>query len=530
MVKTLSLVKIFLKEIYLNRQNKNNKRSYSFLIVLLALFIFYISFYTKSYIVSLNKLMSNGYNINELILYPISSIILSSIFFSLYSGSKLTFNSKDIAVLSTLPIKKEKIVTAKFIVTYISCTLFSILIYLSFLIGLIVTKNITFVIFISLTLITVFSPTLPLIIVSTISALIHSKLKKISETKAYKAITKVLSLIIVGLFVIVLSLSSGLLENIDGESFKFYYKLLTFYPFGYLIRLSFENNNVFYSLIFFIIYIFIISIFIIIYSKVTSRFQTKEIRIKLSKKERKYKYKECKILNNLMKKDIKGVLDGSQVFLQTFLFPFLIILSAIILSFINLNPTFNFSESIELNTYIFLPIVISIFGICLNNSTTLSMTEENNKIWILRSLPIKEKYIFLSKIILNTLYNFIPSLILIMVMNIKYKVIFSVTVLEILLSLLMSIFINQIYLLIAIKYPNFSGSKSQKLSKGSLLSRLLSVIFASLLISLFIVITLSYSDILSSLILINISLLFLSIILYALIMSVGIKYYRGNFQ
>ena len=440
----------------------------------------------------------------------------------IYKSQGILFDAKDSDLLFSLPIKRSSILFLR---------IFKLIMFLlpAFVVYIIFEKPEPVFYLVSI-LMTVLIPLIPTVVSSIIGYLVKTISSKF---KAKKIIQTILS-IIVFLIVYILSLRiNDFVANIATQATSINDMLTKiYYPIGAYIELITNFN--FLTLIKLILICLIpLGIFIYIGSKFYFKvvFNSKEISTK-SKKLKDKDFKEKKTpLKALTIKELKRYFS-SPVYMFNTCFSLILILIMSCFLFIKGETEFKGmlkSMDFDINTTInLLFYTIILFAGMLTSITSSSISLEGKTINITKSLPVSEKTILNSKILMALTIELPFILISIILFIIKFTPNITYTISLILLGLIVPTLTAIIGLLVNLKYPKLNFSSDTEVVKQSLSSMI--SIFTGMglaIISIFGIGYFSENYPLTNLMLIHVLLLMvITFILYKLLMKIGPKEYR----
>lgn len=525
MLKTLSLVKIFLTQLFSIRNNKKKVRLF---ILFGVIIVVYGSMFVGMFYSIIESFKSSGSeNLNQVLYFPISIISLVSAFFMFLSGNQLSLSDKDIAILGPLPIDEKKIVRAKLYVCLIFESAFQLLIGGAGIISLIVAKEANFINLFSLITVTCLASFLPIIILSVIVLFV----RKLIFASKHRSIIQFIISLLASLGIILLSFQSNgfignIIENPENLISKFE-SIMTYFPLLFLIKLSLDTSNILWAILYIVLVLLIFYIFVLIFSKYAYKLM---INYKYTREE-KYKgpkeYKKSSVMSFLLKSEFKRF-RSSQIFATNILIS--PIIGILLGAYIAIGNPFASIEGMGDNFGDIIFGIILIFTSCMCYSPAITLSMDWKYIWQLRSLPIDEKNIFMSKIIFNLILQIPSGLISLIIYSIFKGLSIYFILSYILLVISISIFLSLYYLLIGLKNPKLGVEdiyivKQSAAANISILTSFafLNVFFGIMIAGSFVFKSIPYIGILV-VIVINI---ILSIVMYSIIKKKGRIYYQS---
>jgi len=463
MVKTSSLIKIFIKERFFNKKktkttNKDNKKSIIGLILILGLVLFYSYMFVETFkmMFDTQKLFIDNYN---KVLYTIVGLTnISALVFILISGNSFMFTKADESVLGPLPIEERKIVFAKLFIALITDTFFDILIGISATIAYFLSGDVTVVgVFVVL-----FSPilagVLPICLLSFIIIWLKRLVAKSKIRRPLELIGLLFTLLFIMAFSAVFSVNSS---AVDPESVQIlggvYAAVLTYYPLLILIKLALDLNNIIYFIYYVLALALISFIFIKLFTKYAYRLMIEPTNTYYGKKT-KIEYKKNDFNKILLKKEFKRAGSSNILLLNAGVMPILLSIMFLVIGVVSKNNVFNVSmiiPGLDINIKI-IDILASYFVISSVPSLmfpSFSLSLESKNMWIIVSLPIDSKKVLWIK----RLFNYICQGVTLLTLIIIYLIIGDIDILLVLGLLILgvgvSVFSTNLYQIVNLKYP-----------------------------------------------------------------------------
>lgn len=365
---------------------------------------------------------------------------LAVFFTSIYKAQGSLFSSRDYDLLMSLPIKNSTILISKLINLLSLNWIFSAFILIpTSIIYFIRAGNLSWLYFFMVIIGVILVPLIPVILASIIAIIISYFASKFK----YKNIITILGSIIlligltIGSFYMqdiidIIAVNSSSLMDMIGKLYP---------PAVYLTNALIDIN--FIELLKFVVMSLVpFAAFILLFSK---SFKQINSRLGESYKRADYKMKSLKansLLAALVNKEIKRYISIPIYVLNTFIGMIMILVASI---------STLFMDGETLAMYLDLPYVqalfplvilaMMVFCIGLSSTTSSSISLEGKNLWIIKSLPIRTKDIFLGKIIL--------SLIITLPITILVNIIFFVGLKFSIYSLLWNTAISSIYCFVA---------------------------------------------------------------------------------
>ena len=433
----LSLIKItFINHLNINKIFKNKK---IFLLVLVSIISFGYLYYS-------NLLKSYNLNPNNFLYSQVFLIINLIIIINLFSSKNLLFNNKDNEFLFSLPLKNYHILISKFCVLFFSNFIISLLLLPCFFI---IDHPNSFIYYLKSLIIIIFTPLFPTILVLLFGLIIGFITSKIQ----FRNLENLLYSIIFISFIMLLNYNS-ITESPKNLIKKFLYP-------NYLLISGL--NNTYSILISILITIFLLLIIILLFHKLYKKIILRINYVPKSYKNKKYVYKKKNTKYILLFKEVRTLFNIPLYFLNSLfgviILFFLSIIMLITHSFYNPDSNIDFTLF-----YLYGSVVIAMVS-CTSNS---SISLEGKNIWILKSLPIKEKDIFYSKIFTNLIASIPLSVIGLILFGITYNIKYYYIIYSIILYIVSSFFISFLGLIINLLFPKLDFNNYQQVIKHSL--------------------------------------------------------------
>lgn len=455
MLKTLKLVKIFFYQIFnFNKLKEKNKKGKSIGIVIgiaILIGIIYYGFLFVTIFTSLFRLAKddNLFSISEALYLPIMMMTFISVFFILISGNRLSFSDKDISILGPLPINEKKIVLAKLIVCYLFESIFQFYIAICAIIALFMEGEANYIFVVDLIVVAMFATVLPMLLFSFVVLLIR---KAIMKSKHRRTIEMIFTFLLIG-FIVVFSLLSSTITSTDNivGTINSIGKIITYYPFLYFIQKSLLTLNPIYTLIYIILSLFVGFLFVEIFSKYAYKLMInykydKEIKVKGP-----IEYKKKSVKKFLLKQEFERLKSSSVYITNILATPIMGIIFAVIL--VITRPFDAIDNTISFPIYEVVSFAFISFVTSMAFSPACSLSLDWKYIWILRSLPIDENMVFMSKIKLNLILQLSSGIITLIILSIGFSL-NPIWIFAIFISMVsMSLFTSFYYQRINLKHP-----------------------------------------------------------------------------
>lgn len=387
-------------------------------------------------------------------------------FSSLYKAQGSLFTSRDYDLLMSLPIKPSVIFASKMINLLLMNWLFTLFAVLPpTIIYFIRSENISLLYFVILMITIWFIPLIP-VSISAFTAIIVSYFA--SKFK-YKNLTTILGTIIVMVVIMGVSFKmQSILEYILANATSILDGINKVYPPIAYLLVALTEVNFIEAFKFIAISSITFILFILAFSKI---FKLINSRLGESYKKANYKMTSLKTSSPLIaltNKEIKRYFSTPIYVLNTAVGMVMVAGGAIATLFIDGEVLAMYLEIPYVEKLFPLMILaLIVFGIGLSTTTCSSISLEGKSLWIIKSLPISEKDIFIGKILLNLIITIPLTLVSNMFYFIGLK--FSITYLiwNITISIVYCIFAAVLGLLINLYLPKLEWSTPTAVVKQS---------------------------------------------------------------
>lgn len=531
MKKLISLLKAGLSQDmslfkYNTAKNSSKLKKALFPVFLFAIIVFSISVYAYMIAEPLHKV-----NLTYVMLSMFFALVTILTFMSgIYKSQGILFDAKDSDLLFSLPIKRSSILFLRIFKLILFQYIYNLMFLLPAFIVYIIFERPSFSFYLISILMTILIPLIPTVVSSIIGYLV----KTISSKFKSKKIVQTILSTIVFLIIYILSLRmNDFIENIATKATSINDMLTKiYYPIGAYIELI-TDFNILTLVKLILICIVPLLVFIYIGSKfyfkiVSNSKETSTKSKKLKEEDLKEKKKPIKALTI---KELKRYFS-SPVYMFNTCFGLILILVMSFFLFIKGETAFKDmlkTMDFDINTTIdFLFYIIILFAGMLTSITSSSISLEGKTINITKSLPVSEKTILNSKILMALTIELPFILISILLFIIKFTPSLTYTITIILLGLIVPTLTAVIGLLVNLKYPKLNFSSDTEVVKQSISSMI--SIFSGMglaIISIFGIGYFSENYPLTNLMLIHVLLLMIiTFILYKLLMKIGPKEYR----
>ena len=474
MKKLLSLIKACMtSDMSLFKIKVKNKKLSAIIPLVIAIYLMIIIWAQANLLFEKFSQLNLSYFLLALFVFSIS---LMTFMEGIYKSGSLIFNCKDDQLLLSLPIKRSIVLFARVFKFYVFELFFNSLFLIPIMIAYIEWGSITWTYFLTSFIMIIILPIIPIVLSCFVGAITSS----LSSRFKHK---NVVEIIITMAFVLGIMYISFNMNNI----FIYVQKHATsindlitkiYYPAGIYSKLV-TNFNINDLLIFILINvsIFVIAILILskFYFKINSRVKnvvTSKNKVKVSALSFEQKDKTI----SLIKKEINSFFKIPVLIINAGFASILFIIGVvlIVVKFDNIvllfeNPEISkiISKDLILNNIsliIFLLISLTAF---MTSITSSLISLEGKNIGILKSLPVKEKTILMSKIYAALVMTTPVLLIGDIVLFFKFKTNIIEAILLLILSIIMPLVSHFIGIIINLKYPKLEWESATEVVKQS---------------------------------------------------------------
>jgi len=468
MAKLLLLLKVDLIRIFSINKLKNNKNIFKTIgiIALILLIMTYVfgAMGTYTYL-GIKFLMQYGL---EKYVLPIIYFLCGFVIFytTIYKAKSYLFNSED--NIFALPLKSSTILTSRVIVlTILNYVIISIIFLPACIIyGVMLKLGIVYYIYAFLAYL--FMPFVPTVLGCIFGYIIGYLTSKVNNKKIFETIlTYSVVLLIMYLSFNIQTLAMKFVNNIELLN-----KLLS--SVGFLIN-SFMKLISQYSLKDLLIYIFTNIASMILFIAIFKNSYVKIVQnLKIENTKKKYVEKEHtrkSSLTTLVLKEFKMYFSIPIYILNTSFGVMLIFFASVATLFYDKGFIFKLIklDPGSLPLYVLLIPVIA-FSMATSNTAACSISIEGKNFWILKTMPIETKHIFLSKIILNMLVVIPLTIVSIILFGISFKLTIIQVLIVSLLAIITNITCSMFGIIINLKFPRLDFISYTHVVKQSLSS------------------------------------------------------------
>lgn len=403
--------------------------------------------------------------------YALTITSIITLLFTMIKANGVIFAFRDYDILMSLPIKTKAIIISRFLSMYVMNTLFTALVMLPMGIIYAFFKSPSFI-FYPLWIIGILTASLiPTTIATVLGALIIAVSSRFKHTSA---ITTILSFgLVLGFFGLSMNLNNQNIEQMDITQLANIGNLLSeminrVYPISWL----FTKGIVDQSYEYFIAYLVISVLWFVLFVTVLStRYKKMNTGLMTHHTNSNYKMKELKVGSPLLamyKKELKRFFSTSVYVLNAGIGAVILIIAAIsifIMGTDKIEVLLKDSMATEMIVKIVPFAIAGMLGMSCSSASSLSL--EGKNLWIIKSLPLENKTIFLSKILVNLTILLPASILSSILVAIRLKL----NIIEFLLLLLIPAsfcFFTSVWgMFINIKFPNYEWESETAIVKQS---------------------------------------------------------------
>ena len=432
----------------------------------MAFIAFYVVMYSNMFYDVLQK--SNL----QLYIVPFFALLTSLIlmFQVIRMAQGALFKSKDYDMLLAMPIKDSEILSSKMIYIILMNYFMTFSIMLTSTIFMVVKEGLPITYVLVGFILSLLIPVIPIIIGTLIAILIGYLSTKFKYTNAIS------NFFMMAITIVLVFFPSQLSSMTEMTFTKLQLDSLlkeTYYP-AYIFGQAINENNILAMIIYILGNIVLFALFTALLGKLY-----KKINQKMSEKYKAEKY-DGKIgeakppIVSMYKKELRRLFGTSMYFLNTCMGMILIIFGAIASIFADDNTIVQmFSDGGEIGLMVepLLIIVLSVIT-AMTCTTGSSISLEGKNIWIYKTMPVRLKDVFLSKILVNLTIT-IPSIILCaLIFGFRFQITPYGYVLLTLIPITASVISSILGVLINLKFPKLDYDAEIYVIKKSVASML----------------------------------------------------------
>lgn len=334
-----------------------------------------------------------------------SNLIIGLLLVFLFTIMRSIYPSKysDVEMLLSLPITKTQIIVAKAFYNYLfDIASYAMVLLPSFIVYYIIVPNTSFMVVVW----GVVFVLLAAIFSSAVSYMISlAFLKLASKFKNISLIQSLLTLICLAGYMVIQYSIPGYLTDFNGDPHEY---LNSFWLLKILLSWILHNNILsFLGVLISCIMVYSVSLLLRSYyfGKGFKEYQNKN---------KKLKYQPSKIWLTLFKKELKFYFGNSVYFINTIIGVFFVIGISIAYRIIGRDQVLAFMSVLPSEIQIspdILIVILSCMLLTTTITTSVSISLEGKRLWILKTHPLKIKDVFISKILVNVLVSMVACFI-----------------------------------------------------------------------------------------------------------------------
>lgn len=519
------LIKNYIKVFIGSLSSRKNRRTY--LSAGLLLIISSIAFVGMFCITAYSTIMQIKETDPEadisIALYALSSVgLIFFVMIIILKGSNMK-RTKDYAMLFSLPFSKTTIVSAKIfrdlIFDFISLALVMLPGYVVY--GIFSgAKNSWIVVIMGFVLIL-----LLVLLSSAISIILRETLLRITSRFKYsQVIQTIINVFVLVAFLVFYYYFMNKATIADGTTLE---SMMKFYPLKLIVDfIQLKNLSSILIIMGICIAPFIISIIV---SSISFNKDYKEY----VNKDKNLSFNENSIVKDLTKKEVSKYFRSTVYVLNTFIGGLMLVMISIVIVIMGKDMLTNIATiylgtfgDMLVDNFDSLMIVIVTIGSLSVCTTSSSISLEGNQLWIIKSIPLKEKDVFHSKLLLNYYVGLVPAIISSILICVRIGFIYLIPMLAI--EILGVTFAALNGLNLNLKYPKLDFKDESEVIKQSMaiiMSLVTTLIPIVLFSSLFFALFMGKSVLITILVIIGI-LLIIDIVEYRILMTKGIERFR----
>lgn len=461
----LLLTKINLLSIFTSKDAKKKSRGQLLLLVAYGYIVFMM--YT------LSKMMLEGYialNVPHLILAQFMLMTTLMIMFTnIYKVGGTLFNFKDYDLLMSLPIKRSTVIISKIIMLYMMSFIFTILFMIPAFIAYVTAIDVSVIFYIKFFVTLFVIPIVPLVISSIIGTIITGISSRFNKKNIVNYIVTIAFFI--GIMYVSFSMENTSVIDMANIGKSMVSAFNSVYPLTNTYISILTTNDIIPFFIFLVVPGVLFYLFILVINKFYIKINNNLISYK---KKSNYKLtnsvKDAPLIA-LYKKEIKRYFSSVNYVMNTAMGALMLTLSIVGIVILGGDKIESMLEIPGFQVAIsnIAPLVVGAFCM-LNCSTHSSISLEGKNLWIIKSLPVSIKEVFLSKIMVN-LTILIPTILInSTIFNIYLKPSLLIVILMYVTPIIYALLISILGIVINVHFPIFDFKNEIKVIKQSLSS------------------------------------------------------------
>lgn len=371
------------------------------------------------------------------------------------------FGFRDYDMVMSMPISTGGIVASRLIILYSINMLFVAMLMLPMTLayGILARPSVLFYVFSVIAIL--FLPLIPIVIASVIGTIIAYVASKFRRSNLLNII------LTMGILSIFISMSFAIDD--DGEKLVTMSRNLTsqvysLYPLAKLYTMAVVDQDLFAFVLFIAISAIAFFLYTILIKMVFKKLNTAILTGKTRADFKMGRIKTGSPLKALYLKELKRYFASTIYVTNTAFGIVMLTLAAISLFFVDTQTLFGPEIPANLRSGIGPSIISFCVMMCCTTMSSISM--EGKNLWILKSLPVEPRIIYLAKILVN-LTILAPALIDAVILGIALKADFLVILLMVLIAAACSVFVSFYGLIINLLLPNFNWTNEAIVVKQS---------------------------------------------------------------
>lgn len=371
------------------------------------------------------------------------------------------FGFRDYDMVMSLPVSTEVIVASRLIILYAINFMFVIIITVPMMIvyGLLARPNIMFYITGFITLF--FIPLVPIVIASFLGTLIAYAASRFRHSNVFSMLFSfiILAGIIFGSF----TMKDNGRELVDiGKSLT--NQVNAIYPLAQMYTAAVVKHDIVSFLLFILISLIAFMLYTLLVKRIFKKMNTLMMTGSYHANYKLGQLKTASPLKALYRKELKRYFSSTIYVLNTGFGIVMLTIGAIALAFVDLNKAIGSPEAVNALMKA-LPVYLS-FCIMMSCTTMASISLEGKSLWIIKSMPITPRIVYLSKIAVN-LTVISPAILDIIIIGVGVKMNIIQVICLLLIAVSSSVFIALFGLTINLLLPNLNWTSEIVVVKQS---------------------------------------------------------------
>lgn len=398
--------------------------------------------------------------------YMVSISSFAVLFLTMLRSNGILFGSKDMNMLTSLPVKNSEIIRSKFLFMYLLNLLIAIIFMIPggiIWIGNVNTNVLRFALFL---LSTFFVPLIPMCIASVIGVLIVFVSSHFKNRSIFAVLFSLIALGLTG-YIASFSMQSGN-SDISNIGAMLAGQITGLYPLSKLFLQGADYFGILCMALFLVLSILVLFLFIRIMAAKYGYFNALASRTSRYKK-RISPFKKHSPFIALYQKELVRFFNSYMAVLNTGLGIVLLCLFSILLLILSPEKLGEYTSIPDMNSFLtgYAPIiVVSMLSLSCPSASSISL--EGKNIWILQSTPISMKTILDSKLAVTLTLHFFGYLFAVFAMLTRLQMSLGQAVSLIVIPICYSLFIAVLGIALNKKYSNFNWSSEIMVVKQSI--------------------------------------------------------------